>query len=525
MRVTKFKNLTDDEKQLIRESYYNKEGGPWERRAAELGNHFNVSERTIRKWCSEKLGFKEKVEIDVEQFEKAKTKVLNREKKRFLITWAQNNTSINKFLLSNMEIYADFLDAEIHVIAGRYMNPTSLEGSKNRKLKESWSPELDKYLDANRHDIHKYLSIMSDIKVHPTAVTPMSGMEGVSGINSCIFGSPKVQMSTIPVLEGQKPKMMMTTGSITKKNYTDSKSGKKGEFHHTYGFVVVEIKDDETFFTRQVTAKEDGSFYDLYYKVSNGVVSRIDSVAALVLGDYHVGDQDDVVIDRTLDMMSKIKPKHVVLHDVFNGSSINHHEMENPFIQHRKEQENTNSLKGEVDEMLAELSKFKGYNVVVVRSNHDDFVDRWLVKTDWRKSSTPKNSIEYMQYSLALLSGEAHKGVIPWIIDKHYPQFKTLKRSDSLIVKGWELAQHGDIGSNGSRGSLDQYRRLNTKIVIGHSHSPGRKDGVLQVGTSTKLRVGYNVGASGWLQSHVLIHENGKAQHIHFIEGEFTTLQ
>jgi hypothetical protein len=61
-------------------------------------------------------------------------------------------------------------------------------------------------------------------------------------------GAPKVQMEMIPVLDGQKPKIMLTTGAITKKNYTDSKSGKVGDFHHTFGFVIVEIKDDNTFF-------------------------------------------------------------------------------------------------------------------------------------------------------------------------------------------------------------------------------------------------------------------------------------
>ena len=111
------------------------------------------------------------------------------------------------------------------------------------------------------------------------------------------------------------------------------------------------------------------------------------------------------------------------------------------------------------------------------------------------------------------------------MINNTYPQFKTLGRSDSYKVNGWELGQHGDIGSNGSRGSLLQFRRLNTKVVVGHYHSPGRKDGALAVGTSTHLRVGYNIGASGWLNSHVIIHKDGKAQHINFINGEFTTLK
>jgi hypothetical protein len=111
------------------------------------------------------------------------------------------------------------------------------------------------------------------------------------------------------------------------------------------------------------------------------------------------------------------------------------------------------------------------------------------------------------------------------LINQRYPKFKTLGRSASYKVKDWELGQHGDVGSNGSRGSLLQFRKLNTKIVVGHYHSPGRKDGAIAVGTSTKLRVGYNNGASSWLQSHVIIHNDGKAQHINFINGEFTTFK
>ena len=134
--------------------------------------------------------------------------------------------------------------------------------------------------------------------------------------------------------------------------------------------------------------------------------------------------------------------------------------------------------------------------------------------------------MEYSQILLKQYSKEGQvKGVIPEIINMEFPEFITLGRSDSYMVNGWELAQHGDVGSNGSRGSLQQFRNLNTKIIVGHYHSPGRLDGALSVGTSTKLRVGYNVGASGWLQSHVFIYPNGKAQHINFINGEFTTFE
>jgi hypothetical protein len=229
-------------------------------------------------------------------------------------------------------------------------------------------------------------------------------------------------------------------------------------------------------------------------------------------------------MEKTLELLKHINPSNVVLHDVFDGLSINHHESKDPFIQYKREVDGTNSLKKEVDAMLEGLLSFKEYNTVIVRSNHDDFLDRWLKDTDWRKTHTMKNSVEYMEYSALILKGIAPNGVIPYLINQKFPNFITLGRSDSYVVNNWELGQHGDIGSSGTRGSLIQFRKLNTKIVVGHYHSPGRKDGALAVGTSTKLRVNYNLGASGWLQSHVLIHDNGKAQHINFINGEFTTL-
>lgn len=521
----KFEDLTPENIYEISAIYWNRDLS-WDERMESLRKYLGKSERTIQSWIS-KLGITEKALQESPQLIKAREKKFDKKKKRFIITWAQNDTPIHEAFVSNIEAYANFLDADIHVIAGRYKNPTSVFADAEY---DTWSPRIEKYLDANRHEVHKHMWIMSDIKIQPTAVDPMTGLQGMSGINSCVFGSPKVHMETIPVLDGNMPKLMMTTGSCTVKNYTDSKSGKKGEFHHSLGFVIIEIKDKSTFFARQVTATDDGDFHDLYYKTSynpdsgESEVTKIDSVAAAVLGDLHYGQHDERVISKTLDMFKIIKPDNVVLHDVFDGLSINHHESKDPFIQFQREMDGTNSLRREINDMLDCLGSFVDYNVTIVRSNHDDFLDRWLKGTDWRKASTLKNSIEYMEYSALLLKGEAPKGVIPYLINQKYPAFKTLGRSDSFVVNGWELGQHGDIGSNGSRGSLLQFRKLNTKIIVGHYHCPGRKDGALAVGTSTKLRVNYNLGPSGWLQSHVIIHHDGKAQHINFIKGEYTTL-
>jgi hypothetical protein len=210
--------------------------------------------------------------------------------------------------------------------------------------------------------------------------------------------------------------------------------------------------------------------------------------------------------------------------------------MKDPFIQYGKEVKGTNDLSSEIDLMLNVLSNFEKYdNTIIVRSNHDDFLDRWLKNEDWKKQPTPKNSPLYMKLSGILLEQHANythdvKGVIPHIINERFPNFKTLTRRDSYRIKDYECALHGDVASNGSRGSINNFRKLNTKLIIGHSHSPGRKDGVLVVGTSTKLRLGYNVGPSSWMNAHVIIHEDGKAQHICFVKNKkgktkFTTFK
>ena len=518
--MNKFDSLTNKEKEIIIKAFNNKKI-PKEKIAFNLGEKFDVSERTIRNW-SKKLGLKEKPDFVPEQYELAKKREVNEGSKVFFITSAQNNTPVHKGFYKNIEAYAKKHKASIHAILLRYKNPTSIFQDAEQEV---WAPEVEKYMDANRHNIHKYVTIMGDVKIQPTAVNPMSGMQALSGVDSCIFGAPKVQMETIPVLEGMKPKVMLTTGSLTERNYTDSKSGKLGDFHHVLGFCIVEIKDDETFFIRYVTADDKtGAFNDVYYNVSNGIVTRNETIEAAVLGDLHLGEHDEKVIDSTFNvLLKKLKPKNLVLHDVFNVHSISHHESKNPFKLYEREQDGSNSVKREVDFMLNWLERVKDYNVTIVRSNHDDFIDRWLQSSDWKHNI--KNAKEYIEYSQIILSGKAPKGIVPYLINQRYPKMRTLDRTTMFNVKGWELGQHGDVGANGSRGSLLQFRKLNTKCVVGHYHGPGRKDGALAVGTTTHLRVGYNNGPSSWLQSHVIIHNDGKAQHINFIDGEFTTFK
>lgn len=490
-----------------------------------LMNKFDVSERTIRRWIS-KLGFSSFKEIENEEIRQGKLRNYDTDKKYYLITWAQNATPVHAEFWKNLKAYSNYLDANLGVVQGRYQNPTSLWTSKMGS-EEWWDDEVKPYLDGARHRIHEYMDLLSDVKIRPTASTPLTGFEGVSGDRSSILGHPRVHLKSLPVLNGHPSKLLLTTGACTIKNYTDTKSGKKAEFHHTYGFVIVEIKDDLIYYVRQVTADDDGSFTDLNNKVSNGEVSKILSCDAFVMGDLHVANVDHNIVEKTMQLFNVISPKNVVLHDLFDGQSVNHHEAKDPIKAYERYVNGNDIVLKEVEGLYKFIDQYDliRFNPIVVRSNHDEWLDRWIVGKDW-KQDIP-NAKEYFMYGLALLNGNASKGLIPYLLENTYGSSITvLELDDSYKINGWEVGQHGHLGSHGSRGNLTQYRKLNTKVIVGDYHQPGRQDGAVGVGTYSKLRLGYNKGASAWMNAGAIIHEDGKVQHVIFQEdGCFTTFK
>lgn len=501
----------------------NKYKGNFTDRARRIAEELNIPytdnlRKRVGEWVKD--GGKKKNDNTLpEQYVQAKKHRIDPRKKYHIFTAAQNATPIHKDFWNNINAYARYLGADIHTIAYRYKNPTSMFVDKDH---DWWDSAVVPHLDAGRHSIHKYMMVLSDVKTQPTAVNPLSGMRGISGVESCILGHPKMCLESVPVLSGYPHKLLLTTGACTVPNYTDSASGKKGEFHHQYGFVVVELVDEDTFHVRQVTADSGGTFHDLWNRVSEGRVSYHPSCKAAVLGDLHFGEHDNDALSATYNLLHNIKPDNVVLHDVFSGYSISHHERNNPFIQAKRETDMTGSLRHEIQQMINYVGTFLPYNPVVPSANHNYFLDRWLVDVDWRKYP---NRQEYIKYASVMLEGRAPKGIVAYELEQAFgDNIKCLGYDDSFRVGSWELGQHGDLGTNGSRGSINQYKQYSTKMIVGHSHSPARQLGVMSVGTLTKLRLEYNKGASGWMHSNVILHNNDKAQHVHIIKGEYTTL-
>lgn len=445
---------------------------------------------------------------------------------RLLVTSAQNATPVHTGFLKALQTAAKALGATLVVIPLRYKNPTSAWTASQANA-EAWDEAVIPYLCNVRKRLGPNLVLLGDIKTQPTATRPLTGFESITGSESCILGHTKLQFTVIPAPASRFPKIMTTTGACTLPNYTDSAAGKKGEFHHVYGAVLIE-RQGKYFNLRQILGGKDGSFTDLNREyLADGTTRKAPPALALALGDTHVDITDPNVDLATFGpggMVEVLEPGHVIYHDLSDEGTVNPHTLDNPFVAVAKHQTGLNDVRAEIQRAANFVAKrTKGCVSVIVPSNHTDFLQRWLVRHDWRDD--PANAEFYLESALAQIrsaTGERGDAFGYWL-RKMLPRedVKILSRDESFTLAGVEFGMHGDRGPNGSRGSRMNLRRIGVKSVIGHAHSPGIEEGCYQVGTSTALRLDYNAGPSSWLQTHCVLYASGKRSLITVIDGKW----
>jgi hypothetical protein len=508
-----FEHLTEEDKKFLYD-VYNDTTLSYKNRLLKIQNYIGKSERTVKYWLV-RLGYRRPLISKTSTKSNFTFNDVPFTKKRFIITWAQNKTPIFKEFWDNILAYSNFIDSEIIVIPGIYNGI-----NENDYL---WDDELINYIRYKELHIHKNVIVFSNISIIPTSVNPLTGLFDLTDKETCVFGSPKIFLDTIPSLTSDYKKYLMTTGAVTIPNYKKSKTGRRSEIKHKYGFVIAEIENDDICYIRQVTASSsDGSFNDIYFHVENSKITLNDKIPGIVLGDIHLYDTDEKIMDVTKTLLDDLHPEHVVIHDIFNGVSISHHDNNNIIKQYRKFLNGKLSLSEEINYMCDWVEKMQKYNLVIVKSNHDEFLDKWIINGEWKMNIT--NALEYVNYAKLLLDNDADNGIIPYILNQKFSNVKTLKRDESFKISGWEVGTHGDVGPNGKWGAFTLFNKLNLKIILGHYHSPRRSNDTVSVGTSTKLKLDYNIGASNWSNAHALIFDDESVEIIIFNNYNFTTL-
>lgn len=454
---------------------------------------------------------------------------------RYIFTCAQNNTHLHEGTWQNLVALAEHYGAEIHV--SRFTYDLSSYGVRNVKpgkdkstsQDEIWyDPKIAEHVLDESVQVAPGLIFCGEMNILPTAARPLSGFQSYTGRSSGIFPHVKFAMESIPSGKFEGTKLNFTTGTITQRNYIQKTAGLKAEFHHGYGAVLVEVDSDGDWFVRQLNADSEGVIYDLTLRAAGGKVTDGHRVEAINWGDIHVGrvsrDTERLLWNSDRSMGMVLRPRHQFMNDVIDFRARNHHEMKNFHRMLDKFYRGKDDVMAELQDVngfLAERSKLEDCISIVVRSNHDAALDRWLREADYKTDL--KNAKFFLRAQLAMVEAiEANDTrflASEWAVNNVAApvgdHVRFLRQDDSFIIcpdanGGIECGHHGDKGANGSRGALNQFARTGRKTNTGDSHSAGIMDGAYRAGVTGDLDHGYNEGMSSWSNTHIITYENGK---------------
>lgn len=514
----------------------------------DLCKKYNIIERTFRRertrlvasghiikhleYTKYELSNKGKSCIIESKHSSYSTPVINKSEypKKYIISSATSKTQINREFFNALLGYTEFIDAELIIMPVYYKNISLM--SHRTEIDESFIPEVEQYLHTDRANLNNNLVLMCDIPISPTAKHPLTGFDTISGDRSAIFGSPNLAMTAIATPSLKLPKLLYTTGSISKPNYSRTKMGKIGESHHTNSALIIELEDENIFHIRNlIWSDESGSFCDLRYEIFEDNIRENKSVPAIVFGDLHQKFLNKEVEQAAFfgenTIINHLNPEDVVIHDSLDFYAQNHHH-KGASIQFKKYIDGDMCIRTELDELIKfhkQLLSVCTSNILYVDSNHDRALDRFLDESDIRDN--PENAIIYHELNAKRYRYYVEHRQMPNALQLYFNEQVGLNRTiflDNNVghkIKDINISMHGDMGSNGSRGNLKGFCRIGEESIIGHSHTPGIALGVFQVGTSSELNLGYNKGPSSWMHTCCVIYPNGKRSLINFINGKY----
>jgi hypothetical protein len=443
--------------------------------------------------------------------------------RRYLLTCAQSSTRVHAGFWRNLTAFAAHIGAEVKVSRFTY-NKDAYTGSRkvgdDQQDDVAWAPEI---MDCVSDDIERLAPTLvwcGNLQILPTAADPLSGFDAYTGAASSVIPHPKVAMKPVATPRSQPTKHLYTTGACTLKNYIQAKAGQKAEFHHSFGALLVEVLEDGSWFARQIVANNKGAFCDHPYKVVAGRVTEDAQVAAVQWGDIHVANIDPRIARMFWGeggVLDTLRPRKQLLHDLVDGESHNPHTQRDHHHQFRLSREGKNCIRTEFEEarrFVDEIAYRPWCQSIVVWSNHDEFIRRYLQATDYKRDHQNATFILALEL-VAHQAIEAGDDVSLFATALNSQTAEVLMDDDGgVLIEGIQVDYHGHVGASGSKGNVRQYASLGLKTMTGHSHAAFWINGATSAGTCSKLDLGYNKGPSNWSHTFTVVYRGGKRQQI-----------
>lgn len=399
---------------------------------------------------------------------------------------------------------------------------------------QHFDPILKPYLKnfATEYNFNEHLKAL-DMQLNPQQINPLTGLQSIQGKKSSywkkyktsiIFAHSKQDLEVIATGNDTHPRLIHSTGCITNPSYLNNRIGRLAETSHVIGGLVVEI-DGPIFHVTQIRiVSPDGSFANLDTRyLPDGKIIK-ERAELLRTGDTHFGQEDQELLDATKDMIKVFKPKRVTFDDMFDGTSISHHIEGKHFtkakIRNGAKGKHFQTLANELaycKEKFEEMTKDlpKDCEVIIVGSNHHNHLTQYL-----NEGRYLKDPVNYEFAHRCIVDMFDGKNPFTNYIDPNL-NHTWLTENDDYFVQGVNVAVHGHVGLNGSKGSKNLYHKIYQNAMTAHTHTPSIFKDIFTVGHLSKPRHGYNNGASTWIGCNGVIYKYGQKQLRLIINGEW----
>lgn len=430
------------------------------------------------------------------------TKIFDIKANKIVIAMVYDGNQINSDFFDILEKYCHYNKAELGILWGKKLD-------KREMFTQETFDRLEKYLATEFLFDKDPSCIARDYLIPPTQKNPLLNVDKISTkYKTIILGCSKQYLKILPYKQYEQYRVACTTGTLSNIDYKETIPGQVDSLNHTYGAILLEWNDQKKrYITRTLIYKND-CICDMDLKYTKNNV-KSNKLSAMVLGDLHLPEEDQDILKKTRDLIAKFIPKKVIIHDLASWRSIAHHEKDKYFDKQFNIDPYTQSLEIErravVDKFLHLIKGYKNTEFLIVKSNHDLFIEKWLNDGDFIKDT--KNA----KLGAYLFSKYLDKQTI---LTEFLPSnVIELTYNANCKIDGFEVGEHGDSGISGSRGSPKQFSKTFENSIIGHTHSPEIWEKTVVVGTSSKLILNYNQkGMTCWAHAHAIIHSNGTAQ-------------
>lgn len=460
--------------------------------------------------------------------------------KRYLLTSIQNNTHIHpgfNNLLTLKDYYDNLPNSSCELLIGTFSYQMAAYGPKavkrnsyrSAQVNESlwYAKEAEDYIRDESIELAPGLVWCGEQNILPTNLHPLTGFEAYNGRKSNIVPHAKIAMQSVASMPSEGTKFNYSTGTVTQRNYIQKRAGILAEQEHNYGALLVEVDYDGNWWVRQIHIDQDHAIMDIGPKgseglrVQAGLVKEQPVTEAINWGDIHAAEMDAWVRKLCFGqggMLDTLRPSYQFMHDVFSMASRGHHEEYDFHRIYTKGIINQASVEAEVKktaQLLEEASR-DFCHTVVVPSNHDRHLNRWLNEADFRRDPTNAKYFCLLQYKFldAIDRQDDSFNILEWALRNTGATLDTvdfLQEDSSFIVLGIENGLHGDRGPNGSRGSTVNLAKLGRPVNKGHDHQAAIRGNVYSSGACS-MNFAYMSGPSSHSVSHIVTLKNGARQ-------------